>query len=537
MRILVLVSGQKWLGGIAIQTALLCRELEYLGHQVVVVSVGAAAVVDHFRHEHIHHPTPDVAQRGGAPSGTILAGASAATGLVDGASHAGNVAGIPPAPGSDAYVFRYEVIADAARYLPPGSPMVRRVLSPLASLGMAIVAPPPENGGRAPLRQARGAAAAVARGLTAALDAGLSGGAADAPFLSRLLLRTDQRDLDRLNAIRAWFQPDVEYACDLVLVPMMARLADRGIPLVAAAQGFELVYRRGVGLLDALRAAKHRLDLVLSGSQANIEENLDELAGIADGTVPARAIPYGVALDGGWEMPREVAVRRIRDLETQLTVEQRGAGGLWGQESSVPGDGRPPFIVMCLSRIDVEKGTDLPLHALSILRRQGIPARLWIAGNAMPGSAYLDVLRQKIRLLDLQHCVSLIGTIRESEDKVALLRSSDAFAAGFIRSEPFGLVYTEAFASELPVVAPATGAAPEIMAHVGDTSTLYPPNDTGALAARLAHLYENQDARSRLARLEHQTFLTRYNAREMARAAADEFERAIKARGGRLHGT
>ena len=124
-----------------------------------------------------------------------------------------------------------------------------------------------------------------------------------------------------------------------------------------------------------------------------------------------------------------------------------------------------------------------------------MPARLWIAGNAMPGSAYLEVLRQKIRLLDLTDRVSLIGTLRDQQDKIALLRASDAFAAGFIRSEPFGLVLTEAFATELPVVVPATGAAPELMRYVGDTSTLYPANDTGALAARLRGPAPNSPAR------------------------------------------
>jgi glycosyltransferase involved in cell wall biosynthesis len=381
------------------------------------------------------------------------------------------------------------------------------------------------------------------RGLTAALDAGLSGGAADAPFLARLLLHTDKQDLERLNAIRAWFKPDVDYVCDLALVPMMARLEDRGIPLIAAAQGFEIVYRRGVGLVEALQEARDRLDLVISGSQANVEENLNQLPLVADGSVPVAVIPYGVALDGGWEMDRAAAVRRVRDLERHLSHEQRGLGGLWGTD--LPGDhglGRTnaadgaPFIITCFSRIDVEKGTDLPLHALSILHRAGIPARLWIAGSAMPGSAYLDVLRQKIRLMDLSAWVSLIGTLQDQEDKVALLRASDAFVAGFIRSEPFGLVYTEAFAAELPVVAPDSGAAPELMRYVGDSSTLYTANDTGALAACLRRLAESEEARASIARLQRAAFRERFNATVMAAAAAEAFEQAITRRCGRLHG-
>jgi glycosyltransferase involved in cell wall biosynthesis len=506
VKVLALVSGQKWLGGLTIHTALLCRELERLGHRVAVVSIGEDAVVDLFPHERTRYgPLAQLWRNGLGGKGER----------------------------EREYVFRYEVVADAAKYLPPGRPAVRRALAPVARLGMAVMTPEPDSS-RAPLQQARSKAARLARGLTAALDAGLSGGAAEAPFLNRLLLHTDEEDLRRIEEIRRWFKPDVEYACDLALVPMMARLEDVGVPLVAAAQGFEIVQRRGVGVQDALQDARHRLDLVLSGSQANIDENLSQIPLFARGDVPARAIPYGVALDGGWDMPRAAALERVRDLERHLSPDQRGAGGLWGGGSSEAG-GPAPFIVTYFSRIDVEKGPDLALHALSVLRQQGVSARLWIAGNAMPGSAYLEVLRQKIRLLDLTDRVSLIGTLREQQDKIALLRASDAFAAVFIRSEPFGLVLTEAFATELPAVVPATGAAPELMRYVGDTSTLYPANDTGALAAALRALSESPSRRAALAQRERWAFLTRFNATEMARATATEFEWAIKERAGRLH--
>ena len=499
----MVVSGQKWLGGLTIQTALLCRELERLGHRVAVVSIGAPAVVDQFEHAEIRH----------------------------GNGH-GSLPGWRETGGR--YVFRYEVVADAARYLPPGGLATRTALAPIARLGMAIVTPP-RPVGRAPLTHARGAASSFMRGVMAALDAGLSGGAADAPFLARLLLNTDRHDLDRLETIRDWFQPDAEYACDLALVPMMARLRDRGIPLVAAAQGFELVHRKGIGLVEALERMRHRLDLIISGSQANVDENLDALPMLAEWDVPVEVIPYGVALDGGWEMDREAAVRRMRDLERHLTWEQRGDGGLWGSALDLTDEFPRPFIITAFSRLDVEKGADLSLHALSILRRQGVPAHLWIAGNAMPGSAFLEVLRQKIRLMDLTEHVSLIGTLQHQLDKVALLRASDAFVAGFIRSEPFGLVYTEAMATSLPMVAPDTGAGPELMRYAGDTSTLYPANDTGALADRLLQLATSREKREHIACLERRAFETRFNATMMAEAASNALEAAISRRCGQPH--
>ena len=57
------------------------------------------------------------------------------------------------------------------------------------------------------------------------------------------------------------------------------------------------------------------------------------------------------------------------------------------------------------------------------------------------------------------------------------------------------------------------------MRYVGDTSTLYPANDTGALAARLrGPLRVPRARRAALAQRERWAFLTRFNATEMARA-------------------
>jgi phosphatidyl-myo-inositol dimannoside synthase len=208
-------------------------------------------------------------------------------------------------------------------------------------------------------------------------------------------------------------------------------------------------------------------------------------------------------------------------------------GDLFGGRPA-EGEGRP-FVLASLSRLDVEKGTDLPLHALALLRRQGLPVRLWIAGNLMPGS-FLDVLHSKIRMMDLTQDVNLIGTLPTAEDKIALLRAADAFVAGFIRSEPIGVVYAEAFAAGLPVIGPDSGAAPELLSAVGETRTLYPENDTGALADRVKLLYDLPDLRAQLAEAERRAFRERFNARSMAAAAAAEFARAVTERGGRAHG-
>jgi glycosyltransferase involved in cell wall biosynthesis len=475
---------------------MLCRELTRLGHELVVVSIGADAPVDQFPYARVRYGDP-------IKEWPTLGGGGRDFG----------------------YVFRYEIVAHASRYIPSASEPLRRALAPGVRAAMRAM-----RGPQGVAATQRSWAATAFSSIYAALSGTTTTDTLEAGFLSRLLLNTDEGDIARLNEIRRWFKPDLDYACDLALVPMLARLEDRGIPLVSAAQGFELVYRRGVRLLEAIAQRRERLDLILSGSEANIRENLPDLRNAIGPHVPARAIPYGPLLDERWDMP--VVEARSR-LETLWRRGDRGAaGGLFGEKSD--GGGRPPFILASLSRLDVEKGTDLPLHALSLLRRQGLPVRLWLAGNLMPGS-FLDVLQSKIRMMDLTQDVNLIGTLPTAEDKIALLRAADAFVAGFIRSEPLGVVYAEAFAAGLPVVGPDSGAAPELLAAVGETRTLYPENDTGALADRVKQLYELPDLRTRLGASEQRAFRERFNATSMAQAAASAFEDAIAARRGRPH--
>jgi glycosyltransferase involved in cell wall biosynthesis len=63
--------------------------------------------------------------------------------------------------------------------------------------------------------------------------------------------------------------------------------------------------------------------------------------------------------------------------------------------------------------------------------------------------------------------------------------------------EPFGLVFAEAMAMELPVVALRNGGTLEVVAE-GRTGLLSDPGDGDALAANLATLLDDPDLRRRM---------------------------------------
>ena len=137
-----------------------------------------------------------------------------------------------------------------------------------------------------------------------------------------------------------------------------ASFADLGSPLVVAAQGYEVCQRQGIDVLSAIRKNEGRIDVLLSGSQANVHENIDrDLPYLVDRT---KVMHYGIVDDESYAMSEDEARRRSEKF-VRPTNE---------------------FVIMALSRIDVEKGTDLALHALRILLNQGIRARLRLIGDA-----------------------------------------------------------------------------------------------------------------------------------------------------------
>ena len=101
-------------------------------------------------------------------------------------------------------------------------------------------------------------------------------------------------------------------------------------------------------------------------------------------------------------------------------------------------------------------------------------------------------------------------------------------SATFIRSEPFGLVVSEAMASGLPVVAPDQGGAGEVLHASGLGALAYPANDSGAIADRLERLATDNAFRQEASARSRASFNDRFNAKAMGRAFASTFADVAK---------
>jgi glycosyltransferase involved in cell wall biosynthesis len=130
-----------------------------------------------------------------------------------------------------------------------------------------------------------------------------------------------------------------------------------------------------------------------------------------------------------------------------------------------------------LGRMCAEKG---PHRAIEIARRAGLPLRIAAKMREPLERAYFEASVAPRLGGDIEY-VGELGW----DDKLALLRDAVGLVNPIAWPEPFGLVMVEALACGTPVLALASGAAPEI---VLDGRTGFLADDVEQLAARAGDL-------------------------------------------------
>ncbi|MCP1386737.1 glycosyltransferase family 4 protein [Corynebacterium sp. TA-R-1] len=157
------------------------------------------------------------------------------------------------------------------------------------------------------------------------------------------------------------------------------------------------------------------------------------------------------------------------------------------------GVGEAPLIV-CASRLVARKGQDQLIKALPEVRRQAPGARLVIVGDG----AYRRSLE---RLARSTAGVRFTGAV-ERDALRDIVAAADAFAmpartrGGGLDVEGLGIVYLEAQACEVPVVAGDSGGAPETVTP--ETGFVVDGRDARAIAARISSLLNDADLRRRM---------------------------------------
>jgi glycosyltransferase involved in cell wall biosynthesis len=198
-------------------------------------------------------------------------------------------------------------------------------------------------------------------------------------------------------------------------------------------------------------------------------------------------------LDAAFEVPAEL-----------ITVAPPGVD----KPKTARGERRPgPVRIFSMGSISPRKAHHILIEALA--RIEDLDWTCAIAGALERDPETAEALQEQIALLGLRDRVRLLGEV--DEDQAArLYADADIFALASVY-EGYGMVFAEAQAHGLPIVATTGGAIPEAVPE--SAGLLVPPNDAGAFAGALQSLITDPVRRASLAEgsREAGTYLSGWN--------------------------
>ena len=159
-----------------------------------------------------------------------------------------------------------------------------------------------------------------------------------------------------------------------------------------------------------------------------------------------------------------------------------------------------PPILLTVARLVPRKGIDTVLKSLPPILDRVPDLQYWIVGNGPTRAA----LGQQAQELGLMHAVRFMDEVSDSDlpdiyrrATIFVMPARADYHAGSV--EGFGIVYLEAGASGLPVVAANSGGAAEAVIE-NETGLLVPPDDPPALTQALLRLLDDPALRQQMGR-------------------------------------
>ncbi len=167
------------------------------------------------------------------------------------------------------------------------------------------------------------------------------------------------------------------------------------------------------------------------------------------------------------------------------------------------------YMVGIVGRLDPGKDQATVMKAVHLLQSQGKEAHLLIVGEETKG----DTRRYAQHLRDLEQSLGIKNVyFRDFQSAPEwAFAALDVFVMASI-DETYGMVTLEAMAAGLPVAGAKAGGTIALIEE-GQTGFFYPTADAEALAAVLAHLYENPQIAQQVAQ-QAQAFAQAYYTHE-----------------------
>ena len=241
------------------------------------------------------------------------------------------------------------------------------------------------------------------------------------------------------------------------------------------------------GVLDDVAEAEaRRLRLVaLCHHPLALETGLDEQQRQALLDSERRALSCARATVVTSEHTRQILIDQYAVPAEKISVALPGTDRV----PFAPCDGAPVRLLTVAS-LTRRKGHDVLIDSLAQLEYLPWQARFVGGGNFDP--AWAEELLQRAENLGLSHRVDFAGKV---EDTQVEYQQADVFVLPS-RFEGYGMVFAEALAAGLPVIAASAGAVPQVVPEAA--GLLVAPDDTQALTDALQQILSDEPLRRRL---------------------------------------
>ncbi|MDX1946087.1 MAG: glycosyltransferase family 4 protein [Pirellulaceae bacterium] len=227
----------------------------------------------------------------------------------------------------------------------------------------------------------------------------------------------------------------------------------------------------------------------------------------------------------------------VKDFRQGKREGERGRGGEEGKElvsmsPTLPLAPSPSLpTIGYLARLAPEKGLHILAEAFLLLRKMPGMENVKLRIGGWMGEAnrkYAEGVFDKLRSGGAGAAFEYLGEV-DRQGKLALLRSVDVLSVPTTYREPKGLFVLEALAAGVPVVQPAHGAFPEVLAEVGG-GLLHRPEDPQHLAEQLATVLADLPKLRELGRVGQLAVHAERNQQKMAERTAEVLGRVVAQR-------
>jgi glycosyltransferase involved in cell wall biosynthesis len=230
----------------------------------------------------------------------------------------------------------------------------------------------------------------------------------------------------------------------------------------------------------------------------------------------SRWVSISAAVGDGILRRGDTSARKIRLVLNGVTggspqeLDRGEARAVLGLPCDIP-------IILCIARLEPEKGHEVLLHALKMLSWEKLDFLALLVGEGSLEAA----ITERIHALGISGRVRFVG---QQPDVSVWLRAADVLVLPSA-AEPFGLVLLEAMCREIPVLAAAAGGPLEILEN--GSGLLFAPHDPRDLALKLFQLLRQPGLRESLAKAGYFRWAEKFSVHRMARETHDLYEEAL----------